>query len=385
MLAELERVADYLVLMSGGRVQVAGEVDDLLASHELLSGPAAEAGDCTRRLNVIHARRGEALVHLLVRNNGVPAAIPPGWESHPVSLEELTLAYMRDPAAGAMPGRARAVTRPTHGDKELSAATMTTRTETRRERCGRCPGGGWPGSPGGSIGSRWAESSGCSARLVRTWRSRAWPCMSPTPPSATAGRQVRPSASRSRTFLGYVLARHGMVLGLFQVIPALIGAFAGAPLLARELETGTFRYAWTQGFGRSRWTIAKLVPLAVVITLAAGAFSGLVSWYVQPIFGAGDNNGPLYPTLFDLLGVALAAWTLTAFAIGVLAGFLIRRVIPAMVATIVAWVGLAFVTGGYLRGHYTAPVVTTRAEHSCPGPGDQPRVVRGRQSQRAWT
>ncbi len=107
VLAELERVADYLVLMSGGRVQVAGEVDDLLASHELLSGPAAEAGDCTRRLNVIHARRGEALVHLLVRNNGVPAAIPPGWESHPVSLEELTLAYMRDPAAGAIPGRAR--------------------------------------------------------------------------------------------------------------------------------------------------------------------------------------------------------------------------------------------------------------------------------------
>jgi hypothetical protein len=153
----------------------------------------------------------------------------------------------------------------------------------------------------------------------------------------------------------------GITLGLFQVIPALIGAFTGAPLLARELETGTFRYAWTQGFGRARWTLAKVVPLAVVITLAAGAFSGLVSWYVQPIFGAGDNNGPLYPTLFDLLGVALAAWTLAAFAIGILAGFLIRRVIPAMVATIVIWAGLAFAAGGYLREHYTAPVVTTKA------------------------
>ncbi len=153
----------------------------------------------------------------------------------------------------------------------------------------------------------------------------------------------------------------GITLGLFQVIPALIGAFTGAPLLARELETGTYRYAWTQGFGRARWTIAQLVPLAVVMALAAGAFSGLVSWYVQPIFGAGDNNGPLYPTLFDLLGVALAAWTLAAFAIGILAGFLLRRVVPAMVATIVVWAGLAFAAGGFLRPHYTAPVVTTKA------------------------
>jgi ABC-2 type transport system ATP-binding protein len=107
VLAELERVADYLVLMSGGRVQVAGEVDHLLASHQVLTGPAAEAGDYTRRLNVVHARRGEAVTHLLVRNNGVTAAIPPGWESHPVSLEELTLAYMRDPAVAALPGPAR--------------------------------------------------------------------------------------------------------------------------------------------------------------------------------------------------------------------------------------------------------------------------------------
>jgi hypothetical protein len=150
----------------------------------------------------------------------------------------------------------------------------------------------------------------------------------------------------------------GVTLGMFQVIPALIGAFAGAPVLARELETGTFRYAWTQGFGRARWTIAKLVPLAVAVTIAGGAFSVLVSWYMQPIFGAGDNNGPLYPTLFDLLGVALAAWTLAAFAIGVLAGFLIRRVIPAIFATLAGWTGLAFVTGLFLRPHYMAPLVT---------------------------
>ena len=56
---------------------------------------------------------------------------------------------------------------------------------------------------------------------------------------------------------------------VLQAVPALIGAFAGAPVLARELETGTFRYAWTQGFGRWRWTLGKLVPLAVAVTAAA--------------------------------------------------------------------------------------------------------------------
>ena len=74
-----------------------------------------------------------------------------------------------------------------------------------------------------------------------------------------------------------------------QAVPALIGAFVGAPVLARELETGTFRYAWTQGFGRWRWTLAKLVALAVVVTAAAGAISVLFSWYYQPYFAAGNQ------------------------------------------------------------------------------------------------
>jgi hypothetical protein len=71
-------------------------------------------------------------------------------------------------------------------------------------------------------------------------------------------------------------ATTGNVVSIFlQAVPALIGAFAGAPLLARELETGTFRYAWTQGVGRWRWTLGKLVPLAVAVAAATGAFSVL--------------------------------------------------------------------------------------------------------------
>ena len=110
VLAELERVADYLILLSQGRVQVAGEVDGLLASHRVLTGPAAEAGRQAARLNVVHARRGGAQAHLLVRTNGTADPVPSGWDAHPVSLEELTLAYLREPGAAALPGPARGQT-----------------------------------------------------------------------------------------------------------------------------------------------------------------------------------------------------------------------------------------------------------------------------------
>ena len=105
VLAELERVADYLILLSRGRVQVAGEVEDLLASHRVLTGPAAEASKFAER-PVVHVRRGAAQAHLLVRATA-DDPVPPGWEAHPVGLEELTLAYLREPGAGALPGPAR--------------------------------------------------------------------------------------------------------------------------------------------------------------------------------------------------------------------------------------------------------------------------------------
>jgi len=105
VLSDLERVADYLILLSRGQVQVAGQVDDVLASHRMLTGPAAEAGTCTQR-PVVRARRGAAQAHLLVRATaGDP--VPPGWEAHPVGLEELALAYLREPGAAALPGPVR--------------------------------------------------------------------------------------------------------------------------------------------------------------------------------------------------------------------------------------------------------------------------------------
>jgi ABC-2 type transport system ATP-binding protein len=120
VLAELERVADYLILLSRGRVQVAGEVDGLLASHRLLTGPTTEADKYAER-PVVHVQRGGAQAHLLVRATA-DDPVPPGWEAHPVDLEELAMAYLREPSAGALPGpaRGRALPRETDQPSEVT-------------------------------------------------------------------------------------------------------------------------------------------------------------------------------------------------------------------------------------------------------------------------
>jgi ABC-2 type transport system ATP-binding protein len=105
VLAELERVADYLILLSRGQVQLAGEVDDLIASHRLLTGPVAEADRGAERLCVVHVRRAGAQAHLLVRA-AASDPVSAGWEAHPVGLEELAMAYLREPGAAALPGPA---------------------------------------------------------------------------------------------------------------------------------------------------------------------------------------------------------------------------------------------------------------------------------------
>ena len=113
VVTELERVADYLVVLSRGRVQVAGDVEDLVRSHQLLTGPADGVAAVGDRFDVVHAQRGLAQAHLLVRWRAAPAQPPfqppVGWQAYPVTLEEVVLAYLREPGASALPGPEPAV------------------------------------------------------------------------------------------------------------------------------------------------------------------------------------------------------------------------------------------------------------------------------------
>jgi hypothetical protein len=148
------------------------------------------------------------------------------------------------------------------------------------------------------------------------------------------------------------------LLILMNLAPALLGAFAGAPVLARELETGTFRYAWTQGYGRVRWTIAKLTLLAIAVVAVTGAFSQLFTWFFRPFIAQEDLN-VLTATVFGTRGLVFAAWTLVAFAFGAFLGMLFRRIIPAMAVTLGVYLGLALLTWSFLRKYYVPSVVTS--------------------------
>jgi hypothetical protein len=150
----------------------------------------------------------------------------------------------------------------------------------------------------------------------------------------------------------------GLAGAIFVFVPGLLGGFAGAPLLARELETGTFRFVWTQGVGRMRWLLSLLVPGVLGVAAVAAAFGALVSWYVQPLVDYGDLHRML-PTIFPITGVAVVGWAVLAYSVGVLAGLLTRRVLPAVAATLAVWTGLALLAASVRRYHYQAPLATS--------------------------
>jgi hypothetical protein len=156
-------------------------------------------------------------------------------------------------------------------------------------------------------------------------------------------------------------ANVGFLGALLVWVPAVIGAFAGAPLLARELESGTFRYAWTQGAGRMRWVVTHLVTGALGVAVISAAFGALITWYDHPLVASGIEPR-LHTSEFPLTGVAVVGWALAAYALGVLVGLVSRRVVAALAATLALWTGLAFLAADVLRAHYQTPLATRRLQ-----------------------
>ncbi len=147
-------------------------------------------------------------------------------------------------------------------------------------------------------------------------------------------RRMSGGQGQAQLALPLALARRPKLLVLDEPL-AMLDPLGGGPMVARELEAGTFRLSWTQGCGRTRWLLARFPLLAVAVTAGAAAVSVMFSWYYQPMFQLGQAS-PLAPQVFDLRGFDFAAWTLAAFAISVCAGALIRRTIPAIVAALAA-------------------------------------------------
>ena len=151
------------------------------------------------------------------------------------------------------------------------------------------------------------------------------------------------------------------------ITPALIGIFWGAPLVTRELEAGTFRLAWNQSVTRIRWMAAKLALIGLAAMATAGLLSLMVTWWASPIDQAGGfpvTMGQLSrfsSLVFDARGLAPIGYAAFAFTLGVTAGVLIRRTLPAMAITLacVAIVQLAWPT--VVRPHLIPPATATTA------------------------
>jgi hypothetical protein len=145
---------------------------------------------------------------------------------------------------------------------------------------------------------------------------------------------------------------------LLLLLPALIGVFWAAPLVARELDTGTHRLAWTQSVTRTRWLTAKLAVVGLASLVATAVLAVLVTWWYGPIDEVNSNQ--FSPAVFggrDLVPVGYAAF---AFALGVLAGVVTRRTLTAMAVTLVGYVGVRLSFAFWARPHLLAPLTVTR-------------------------
>ncbi|MFI9848455.1 ABC transporter permease [Nonomuraea sp. NPDC051941] len=134
----------------------------------------------------------------------------------------------------------------------------------------------------------------------------------------------------------------GELLGWLPLLaPAMVGAFWGAPLLAREFEQGTHQLTWTQSVTRRRWLTAKIVGLGAAVTLGGLALAGIVDPWLAAFDVPPYNVDRFDLRWFRLVGIVPAAWWLAAFVLGMATGALFRRTLPAMAVTL-AVCALAF-------------------------------------------
>ena len=139
-----------------------------------------------------------------------------------------------------------------------------------------------------------------------------------------------------------------------QVAPALIGFFFGAPLIAREFETGTFRLAWTQSVTLRRWLAVKLGLVGLAAMVVGGLLTWMVDWWMSPLDAANKNR--FDPAPFSIHGVAPIGYAAFAFALGATAGVLLRRTVPAMGATLVRFVVARLAVEHWVRPNLAAPL-----------------------------
>jgi hypothetical protein len=184
-------------------------------------------------------------------------------------------------------------------------------------------------------------------KMAQQWHAIVAPCL------------AAPGSCRSGTQYNVVLGGGplGFIIEFTLAVPAVLGMFLGAPLVARELETGTSSFIWTQGVTRRRWLAVKIGWLLLAALAWGGAVAALVTWWSGPKNAAYLNA--FNPGDFDVQGIVPAAYSLFAMALGIAAGMLIRRVLPAVGVTLAGYFAVRLAIMGWIRQYYMTPVKVT--------------------------
>jgi hypothetical protein len=178
--------------------------------------------------------------------------------------------------------------------------------------------------------------------LVHLYDTILAPCTAQANCSSTTVNLFLQNDKNLRTWFGILVI----------VVPGIVGIFWGAPLVAREIEAGTHRLAWTQSVTRTRWLAAKMGVLLLTSMAVAGVLSLMVTWWSSPLDRVGMNAFGRFDQR-DIVPMGYAAF---GFALGVTAGVLIRRTLPAMAAVAVVFTAARLAITQWVRPHLIAPL-----------------------------
>jgi hypothetical protein len=148
----------------------------------------------------------------------------------------------------------------------------------------------------------------------------------------------------------------GTLTNLTLVVPLLFGMFWGGPAVARERETGTVQFAWTQSVTRRHWLSVKTGWLLLAGAVFGGAVAGIVTWWYGPLNALKQDQ--FTPGHFDIQGFVPIGYAVFAVALGIAAGTLIGRSLPALAVTAGVFLAVRMVVTYWVRVHYM-PAVTT--------------------------